>query len=181
MRGMPRSMPRLIRRLALLVAGLALVSVRAQTSPCDDVVHARDMKVRYPQAVDAIAAEEAARRTAWNARADAISAQLVAARVVTPDAQSAFRLAQWRRPDVAALDAQIAAAETDFRERNIALQAAPAIARLDPLRPERAACLLQESALQTLRHKLDLENQQWALVDRALLDEAVRLGLRFAP
>jgi len=174
-------MPRLLPRSMPLLAALAAWVAHAQTSPCDDVAYARDMKVRYPQAVNAIAADEAARRTAWNGRADAISAQLVAARAVTPEAQSGFRLAQWRRPDVAALDAQIAAAETDFRERTIALQAAPAIARLDPLRPERAACLLQASALQVLQHKLDLENEQWALVDRALLDEAVRLGLRLGP
>jgi hypothetical protein len=169
------------RCLLVLVAVCWAVRAMGQASPCDDVSYARDMRVRYPQEINATVADEAARRTAWNARWDAISAQLVAARVVTADGQSVYRLALWRRADIASLDAQIAAAETDFRERNIALTGAPVIARLDPLRPDRAACLLAQSALDTLKHKLDLENQQWVAIDQALLDETARLGVRLAP
>jgi hypothetical protein len=165
------------RALLVLAAAAWAVRAMAQPSPCDDVTYARDMNLRYPQQVDAIVADEAARRTAWNGRADAISARIVAARATTADGQSTYRLALWKRSDIAALDAQIAAAETDFRERNIAITGAPVIARLDPLRPERAACLLSLDALQTLMHKVDLENQQWVLMDQALLAEAARLGV----
>ena len=139
------------------------------------------MKLAYPQEIDRIGADEAARRTTWNARADAIGARLVAARATSPDAQSSFRLGLWKRPDIAALDARIAQASTEFRERNLALLGTPVVARLDPLRPERAWCLLATSALDTLRRKVDAENEQWSLVDRALLEEADRLGVRLVP
>ncbi|HEX4510102.1 MAG TPA: hypothetical protein VH328_08490 [Burkholderiaceae bacterium] len=164
-------------RLLLLLLAAWAVRAGAQAQPCDDVTYARDTRVRYPQQVDAAMADEAGRRAAWNARADAISARIVAARATTADAQSTFQLGLWRRPDIASLDTQIAAAETDYRERNVALVGAPVIARLDPLRPDRAACLLAEGALQTLRHRIDLETEEWRRVDSGLLDEAARLGV----
>jgi hypothetical protein len=180
------STPRLHAALApALALALALAAGTAHAAavqtPCDDPSYARDFKVRYPGEIDKLWSEEQKQRDAWNLRADAISRQVVATGAASAQAQSRFRLELSKRPDIAALDAQIAAAANDFRERNVALQGVSLISPLDPMRPNRAWCVMANSALDALKSKLTLEFQQWQLVDQALLAAATSRGVRFDP
>jgi hypothetical protein len=171
--------------LAAITAGLAGAPGVAQAagvqSPCDDPTYARDFKVRYPNEINKIWAEEQKQRDAWNLRADAISRQVVASGAASAQAQSSFRLDLAKRPDIAAFDAQIAQAANDFRTRNLALQGVALISPLDPMRPDRAWCVMANSALDALKAKLTLEFQQEQLVDQALLAAATNRGVRFDP
>jgi hypothetical protein len=153
----------------------------ALSSPCDDPSYARDFKARYPGEIDRLWSDEQRQRDAWSQRAEAISRQVVAVGAASADAQSRFRLELARRPDIAALDASIAQAAADFRERNVALKGVALISPLDPMRPDRAWCVMAQSALDALRNKVAIEGQQWQLVDQALLAAAAGKGVRFAP
>jgi hypothetical protein len=174
------ALPALAALAFALAAGPTALAAAIQ-APCDDPSYARDFKARYPGEVDQIWSEEQKQREAWNARAEAISRQVVDSGAAPAQAQSTFRLDLARRPDIAALEAQIAKATADFRERNVALQGVALISPLDPMRPNRAWCVSASAALDALRAKLALEIQQWKLVDQALLANAATRGVRFAP
>lgn len=166
--------------VALTLAAGTAAHAAAIQAPCDDPSYALDFKVRYPGEIDKIWLEEQKQREAWNARAAAISQQMVTSGAATARAQSTFRLNLARRPDIAALDGQIAKAAADFSERNVALQGVALISPLDPMRPNRAWCVSASSALDALRAKLAIEIQQWQLVDQALLANAASQGVHFA-
>jgi len=163
---------------AVACAGAQAAAVQA---PCDDPSYARDFKARYPGEIDKLWSDEQKQREAWNARAEAISRAVVAAGAASAQSQSDFRLQLAKRPDISALDGQIAQAAMDFRERNVALQGVSLISPLDPMRPNRAWCVMANSALDALRLKLTLEIRQWQLVDQALLAGAANRGVSFAP
>jgi hypothetical protein len=172
------------RALARIACSVACVfgaaHAGAQSSPCDDPSYAREFKVYYPNEINRVYTDEQQQRQAWNARADAIGAQLAASGAMSKEAHAAFRLELSRRRDVAELDGRIAQAAEEFRERNIALQGAPAVALLDPARPNRAWCMLATSALDALKNKVAIEGLQWQLVDQALLAGAASKGVHFA-
>jgi hypothetical protein len=178
----PRTLAVLASTLAAIAAGsTGAARAAAVQTPCDDPSYARDFKVRYPGEIDKVWTEEQKQRDAWNLRADAISRQVVASGAASAQAQSTFRLELAKRPDIVALDAQIAQATNDFRERNVALQGVSLISPLDPMRPNRAWCVMANSALDALKSKLALEYQQWQLFDQALLAAATSRGVRFDP
>jgi hypothetical protein len=173
------------RALLFLVVALA-PCLRAEAAlpvqaPCDDPSYARDFKVGYPGEIDKLWTEEQKQRDAWSARADAIGKQVVGTGAASAQAYATFRLALARRPDIALLDEQITHAVSDFRERNVSLQGVSLISPLDPMRPNRAWCVMASSALDALKSKLALEERQWQLIDQALLVDAANRGVRFAP
>jgi hypothetical protein len=169
--------------LAFVLAAACCVPAHAAAvqQPCDDPSYALDFKVRYPGEIDKLWSEEQKQRDAWNARAEAISRQVVASGALSAQEESTIRLNLSQRRDIATLDEQIAKAAMDFRERNVALQGVSLISPLDPMRPNRAWCVSANAALDALRAKLALEIQQWRLVDQALLTNAAIVGVRFAP
>jgi hypothetical protein len=172
---------RFLARIACLAAcAIAAGHAGAQASTCDDPTYAREFRVYYPNEINRVYADEQQQRQGWNARAEAIGAQLAASGAMSKEAHASFRLDVARRPDIAELDGQIAQASEEFRERNIALQGAPAVALLDPARPNRAWCMLASSALEALKNKVAIEGRQWQLVDQALLAGAASKGVRFA-
>jgi hypothetical protein len=169
-----------------LAATLALAAspaarAAAVQAPCDDPSYARDFKARYPGEIDKLWTEEQKQREAWNLRAEAISRQVVSSGAASAQAQSNFRLELAKRPDISALDGQIAQAAMEFRERNVSLQGVSLISPLDPMRPNRAWCVMASSALDALKAKLAIEGRQWQLVDQALLANAASRGVNFAP
>jgi len=170
---------RAVAALALALAAASAAHAAAIQAPCDDPSYARDFKARYPGEIDKLWSDEQKQRDAWNARAEAISQRVVSSGAASAQAQSTFRLELAKRPDIAALDGQIAKAAADFRERNVALQGVALISPLDPMRPNRAWCVSASSALDALRAKLAIEIRQWQLVDQALLANAATRGVRF--
>ena len=173
--------PRPWAALALTVAACAGAHAGAVQAPCDDPSYARDFKARYPGEIDRLWTDEQKQREAWNARAEAISHAVVSSGAASAQAQSTFRLDLAKRPDISALDSQIAQAAMDFRERNIALQGVSLISPLDPMRPNRAWCVMANSALDALKVKLTLEIRQWQLIDQALIAGATSRGVGFGP
>jgi hypothetical protein len=177
----PIRLATLLSVAATLAAAMPAAAAPAVQASCDDPSYARDLKARYPGEIDRIWADEQKQREAWNARADAISQRVVSSGAATAQAQSTFRLDLARRSDIAALDAQIAQAAGEFRERNVALQGVVLISPLDPMRPNRAWCVTASSALDALRAKLAIEIRQWQLVDQALLANAAARGVHIDP
>jgi hypothetical protein len=167
---------------ALVLAALAAcaLTARADPSPCDDVNYARDFRARYPTEVNRVFDAERKQQEAWSARAKAIGDRVVLVGAATRDAQDAVYQALSSTPQMAALGDRANKAGEEFRLRNDTLVATPPLAKLDPLRPNRAWCILATQALQSLNDKLSAETEAWSTLDRALLAAAASRGVQFA-
>lgn len=166
--------------LALLLAA-AGAPAAAQSSPCDDVSYAREFRSRYPNELNKVFEREFMDQAAWNARAKAIADHVVAAGAATREQQNASTLEIMKSPAIRAFDEQARKAGDDFRLRNDTLVATPPLAILDPMRPNRAWCMLASQALQSLQDKVAAESASWAAQDQLLLAAAAARGVRFAP
>jgi hypothetical protein len=165
---------------ALFLLAAACTPANAQ-SPCDDVSYAREFRSKYPGELNKVFEREFMEQAAWSARAKAIADHVVAAGAATREQQNASTLEIMKSPVIRTLDEQARKAGDDFRLRNDTLVATPPLAILDPMRPNRAWCMLASQALQSLQDKLAAESASWAAQDRLLLAAAAARGVRFAP
>jgi hypothetical protein len=169
------------RAAALLaLAACALPAVAGEPSPCDDVRYARDFRMRYPGEVNKVFDREFEQQTAWMARARAINERVVAVGAATPAQQNETYVSLARSPQVAILEERARKSGDEFRLRNDTLVATPPLALLDPMRPNRAWCMLATQALQALEDKVAAEIESWSTLDAALRAEAARRGVLFA-
>jgi hypothetical protein len=171
----------LSRAAALLaLAACALPAFAWEPSPCDDTGYARDFRMRYPGEINKAFDREFEQQSAWTARARAISDRVVAVGAATRAQQNEIVLSLTRSGPIRALDERAQKSADEFRLRNDTLVATPPLALLDPMRPNRAWCMLATQALQSLQDKVNAEIESWAALDAALRAEAAGRGVRFA-
>lgn len=166
--------------LAALAACAVSPALAWEPSPCDDVAYARDFRMRYPGEVSSAFDREFQQQTAWTARARAIGDRVVAVGAATRAEQNETYVALVKSPQIKALDERAQKSADEFRLRNDTLVATPPLALLDPMRPNRAWCMLASQALQSLNDKVNAEIESWATLDAALRAAAARRGVQFA-
>jgi len=175
-----------LRRAAVPAAAFAVLAACAAgaaaqpSSPCDDKTYAREFRMHYPDQVNHLVEAEFEQQAAYSARAKAIGDRVVAVGAASREQQNATYLAITRTPQMKALDERIRQSADDFRLRNDTLVATPPLALLDPMRPNRAWCMLASQALQSLNDKLAAEIESWSTLDAALRAAAAERGVRFA-
>jgi hypothetical protein len=162
------------------LAACALPALAWEPSPCDDVGYARDFRMRYPGELSSVFEREFQQQTAWTARARAIGDHVVASGAATRAEQNETYLALVKSPQIKALDERAQKSADEFRLRNDTLVATPPLALLDPMRPNRAWCMLASQALQSLEDKVAAEIESWSTLDAGLRAAAARRGVQFA-